>query len=460
MEAPIPFILAGGDGISLEVAEQAKSALGKIKKPVVVVSVVGMYRTGKSFLLNRLMNRTDGFPLGSTVEAKTKGIWMWVGDFPGDSTKALVLLDTEGLNGPEKGDKSHDVQIFTLAVLLSSILVYNSKGTIDASALDGLHLATELTSHITMKTDGEEETGEDFAKFFPTLIWAVRDQHLELSVDGQEITADQYLEKCLALKKGRTAATIAYNGLRETIRAFFHNRHCFLFPLPTSLDNLKNLDSMSLTDLDAGFTKVGDTFAEFVGNNAPSKMVKGKAITGGMFATLAELYTEAIVKGNIESAYEAMIRLENTKSLKAAVDFYQAEMSNIQLPVEIDSLNAANAKAQTAATVIFLKTAVNTQKNQGYFDEMSEELKTLFEGITEKNSAASKQKCLSFFASLYKPVDEKVVTGEFTRPGGHQAYKSQVDKVELDYSRLPDGEMGPCRQDALLIFRRDKVRAC
>ena len=73
---PIPFILTGDDGTSLLVDPRAKEALGKIEKPVVVVSVVGMYRTGKSFLLNRLMNRTDGFPLGATVEAKTKGIWM------------------------------------------------------------------------------------------------------------------------------------------------------------------------------------------------------------------------------------------------------------------------------------------------------------------------------------------------------------------------------------------------
>ena len=43
-----------------------------------------MYRTGKSYLLNRLMGRSDGFPLGSTVQAKTKGIWMWLGDHPKD----------------------------------------------------------------------------------------------------------------------------------------------------------------------------------------------------------------------------------------------------------------------------------------------------------------------------------------------------------------------------------------
>ena len=46
-----------------------------------------------------------------------------------DESKAMVLLDTEGLSDPEKGNKSHDAQLFTLAVLLSSILVYNSKAT-------------------------------------------------------------------------------------------------------------------------------------------------------------------------------------------------------------------------------------------------------------------------------------------------------------------------------------------
>ena len=63
----------------------------------------------------------------------------------------MLLLDTEGLYDPEKGSQTHDTWIFTLAVLLSSVLIYNSKGTVDANALDGLYLASQLTEHVTVK---------------------------------------------------------------------------------------------------------------------------------------------------------------------------------------------------------------------------------------------------------------------------------------------------------------------
>ena len=53
----------------------------------------------------------------------TKGIWIWKGDFFGDPDRALVLLDTEGLCDPDKGDESHDMELFALSVLLSSVLV-------------------------------------------------------------------------------------------------------------------------------------------------------------------------------------------------------------------------------------------------------------------------------------------------------------------------------------------------
>ena len=470
--------MTGDDGTGLVVDARAKEALAKVDKPVVVVSVVGMYRTGKSFLLNRLMNRTDGFPLGATVEAKTKGIWIWVGDLPDDPARALVLLDTEGLHDPQKGSKTHDAQIFTLAVLLSSVLVYNTKGTIDESSLDGLHLATELTSHIRVKAGGEEETGEDFAKFFPALIWAVRDHHLQLCVDGKDITANEYLENCLTMKKSKKKQDMTYNNLRETIRDFFKERHCFVFPLPTSMDKLQHLDQMQLSDLDPEFTSAGDKFAKFVTHNSCSKMVRGKELTGGMYATLAEQYVDAIVTGivNIESAYESMIFMENSKAKALALNSYQTEMNGLQLPLEMDLLNAANAKAQEIATNIFLKTAVNTHRNKGFYEEMTAELAQIFDVFTEKNMAASKVVCDKLLKELYAPIHERVGQGEFTRAGGHQAYKeevfvffclfvlplilwfcAQVERMEKEYASIPNSQKGPCGETCLLLFQKEKV---
>ena len=44
MNDPIPFVLTGEDGKDLTIDPQAKAALEKIEKPLVVVAVVGMYR--------------------------------------------------------------------------------------------------------------------------------------------------------------------------------------------------------------------------------------------------------------------------------------------------------------------------------------------------------------------------------------------------------------------------------
>jgi len=83
MEKPIELIFGSINEGGLQVNPEALEKIKNFSKPFVAVSIVGKYRTGKSFLLNLMQGRTDGFPLGSTLESKTKGIWMWIGDFPG-----------------------------------------------------------------------------------------------------------------------------------------------------------------------------------------------------------------------------------------------------------------------------------------------------------------------------------------------------------------------------------------
>ena len=44
-----------------------------IPAPIGIIGVAGMYRTGKSYLLNRMiLNRSDGFGVGPTINPCTK----------------------------------------------------------------------------------------------------------------------------------------------------------------------------------------------------------------------------------------------------------------------------------------------------------------------------------------------------------------------------------------------------
>ena len=62
---------------NLEIVAANVKYLYHINSALAVVAVVGKYHSGKSFLLNQLMNKQRGFGVGPTVRPETMGIWMW-----------------------------------------------------------------------------------------------------------------------------------------------------------------------------------------------------------------------------------------------------------------------------------------------------------------------------------------------------------------------------------------------
>jgi hypothetical protein len=101
----IPFITLSFDSdgkAQFTVTEEARDMLTEIEGPLSVISVVGMYRTGKSFLLNRiLLGQTGGFPVGNTVNACTKGLWIWSKPLrakAADGTPVNLLVNHPGGN--------------------------------------------------------------------------------------------------------------------------------------------------------------------------------------------------------------------------------------------------------------------------------------------------------------------------------------------------------------------------
>ncbi|XP_064412773.1 guanylate-binding protein 1-like [Latimeria chalumnae] len=137
MKAPVCLLENSGEA-KLRLRPEALEILQTIEQPLVMVAVVGLYRTGKSFLMNKLTKKKTGFSLGSTVKSHTKGIWMWCLPHPCKPDHCLVIIDTEGLGDVKKGDQKNDHWLFALSILMSSMLIYNSMKIIDHNALSDL----------------------------------------------------------------------------------------------------------------------------------------------------------------------------------------------------------------------------------------------------------------------------------------------------------------------------------
>ena len=175
-----------------------------VKGPIGVVAVAGMYRTGKSYLLNRLLlNRNKGFNVGPTINPCTNGIWIWgtpLKSFTSTGEPCNVLIvDSEGIGGLDE-DNNHDMRIFSLALLISSYFIYNSMSQIDENALQNLSLVVNLTKHIqtTAGTLNLTDSASDLDAYLPTFMWVVRDFSLQLEdEEGNAITDKDYLELAL-----------------------------------------------------------------------------------------------------------------------------------------------------------------------------------------------------------------------------------------------------------------------
>ncbi|VTJ87577.1 Hypothetical predicted protein [Marmota monax] len=219
---PGPMCLIENMEGQLVVKQEALQILSAITQPMVVVAIVGIYSTGKSYLMNQLAGKKKGFSVDSTVQSHTKGIWMWCVPHPEKPGHTLVLLDAEGLGDVEKDDDQNDTQIFALAILLSSTFVYNDQGTIyllqfgdhgikyglrccatSAGFLNQLSYVTELTDLLRARTSPDIGVGDadDNVSFFPDLVWTLRDFYLSLEIDGQLMTADEYLENSVKTKQ-------------------------------------------------------------------------------------------------------------------------------------------------------------------------------------------------------------------------------------------------------------------
>ena len=211
--------------------------------PFSVLACAGKFRTGKSFLLNRMLSKWPGkgFGVGETVQACTRGIWLSRQFLPGqDGGTDVLVMDTEGIDALD-AENENDVRVFALAVLLSSAFVYNSMSHLDEAALQTLSIMTRIAD--TFANEGGPQ-------HHPTLYWVLRDFALQLKdEEGNTITGTEYLERALDGAPASKCAT------REALKTVFPTRHLVTMPRPHRGESAQKLDARGSSALNPSFEK-------------------------------------------------------------------------------------------------------------------------------------------------------------------------------------------------------------
>ncbi|KAL6785100.1 hypothetical protein ACKKBG_A02440 [Auxenochlorella protothecoides x Auxenochlorella symbiontica] len=347
-----------------EVGTEALRILRATAGPVGVVSVCGRARQGKSYILNQLLGRAGGFTVGPTHRPCTKGLWVWSAPVPRTAADGspyhLVLLDTEGIDAYDQTGQ-YSTQIFSLAVLLSSLFVFNQMGGIDEAALDRLSLVTEMTKHIRVRAGGGEDASE-LAAFTPSFLWLLRDFYLTLEEDGRVVSPREYLESALAAVPGTGPGAAAKNAIRASIKSLFPDRDCFTLVRPVNEEReLVSLDGLRPGDLRPEFREGLARLSALVFARARPKRLDSTVVTGPLLAGLVEAYVEAINAGavpTIATAWQGVAEAESRGAADAAEAAYDAAWAGAAPGPEPAALDAAHARAVEAAAEAFAARAL------------------------------------------------------------------------------------------------------
>uniref|UniRef100_A0A8D0CFG0 Atlastin GTPase 2 n=1 Tax=Salvator merianae TaxID=96440 RepID=A0A8D0CFG0_SALMN len=308
---------------------------------IVVVSVAGAFRKGKSFLLDFMLrymyNKESlswiggnnepltGFTWRGGCERETTGIQVWSEVFvipkPDGTKVAVLLMDTQGAFDSQSTIKDC-ATVFALSTMTSSVQVYNLSQNIQEDDLQHLQLFTEY---------GRLAMEEIYQKPFQTLMFLIRDWSYPYEHPYGLTGGRQFLEKRLQVKQHQHEEL---QNVRKHIHSCFSNLGCFLLPHPgLRVATNPNFDGR-LNDIDEDFKRELRNLVPLL--LAPENLVE-KEISGSK-VTCRDLvqYFKAYIKiyqgeelPHPKSMLQATAEANNLAAVAGAKDNYNKGMEQV-----------------------------------------------------------------------------------------------------------------------------------
>lgn len=341
---PIQIVVSRDDH-SFELDEDALAAVlmqDHVKdKNVVVVSVAGAFRKGKSFLLDFFLRYMvtqgspdwmgsedeplEGFSWRGGSERDTTGILIWsevfVSDLPSGEKVAVILMDTQGAFDSESTVRDC-ATVFALSTMLSSVQIYNLLHNIQEDDLQHLQLFTEY-GRLALEDAGHIP--------FQKLQFLVRDWSFPYEADYGAKGGELILKRRLQVSDKQHPEL---QSLRKHIRSCFSDISCFLMPHP-GLKVATNPDfDGKLSDIEPDFKKQLHKLVPMMlaSENLVVKEIAGQKVKAKELLQYFKSYLE-IYKGDElpepKSMLVATAEANNLAAVAAARETYTALMEGV-----------------------------------------------------------------------------------------------------------------------------------
>ncbi|XP_078505148.1 atlastin-2 isoform X2 [Lissotriton helveticus] len=342
---PVQIVLAHEDDHDFELDERALEQIllqEHIRDlNVVVVSVAGAFRKGKSFLLDfmlRYMYKQDesgwmgglnepltGFTWRGGCERETTGIQVWSEVFqitkPDGTRVAVLLMDTQGAFDSQSTIKDC-ATVFALSTMTSSVQVYNLSQNIQEDDLQHLQLFTEY---------GRLAMEEIYQKPFQTLMFLIRDWSYPYEHPYGLEGGSKFLEKRLQVKQHQHEEL---QNVRKHIHSCFTNLGCFLLPHPGLKVATNPTFDGRLTDIDDDFKKELENLVPLLlsPENLVEKEISGSKVTCRDLVEYFKAYIK-IYQGeelpHPKSMLQATAEANNLAAVAGGKDTYSKGMEQV-----------------------------------------------------------------------------------------------------------------------------------
>jgi len=416
---------------------------------VAIVSVMGAFRTGKSFLLDLFLrflryddssiednvpvpprggtedfpvprwmtaagsvvdgatnNSCSGFRFKGGMDACTEGIWVWSEPFLrsiNGKPVALLLMDTQGA-WDSNMTKEQSATVFGLTAVLSSKQIYNIHMQIQEDKVENLAYFMRFAQAAIRQASNELDNHVAVERPFQSLDFVVRDwRHFK-----DNWTVEQCREQMAEhLSRHVNPKKVVENSTAEALQSMFQRISCFCFPHP-GLAIEKETWSGDIKDISPDFVRFMDVYARQVF----SEDLDTKTILGSELSTMtlpmvvrhfvvafheaapaAMSFTQAMTNATVLLAKEQAMK-SYTKKMDGAAHSAPRGMD----PKQLEDLNRQiSAEIQKEFERVTIFGSDSTRKET--WDSIRDSLQAVFKRYEDDNDRRL-EKALVGFANL------------------------------------------------------------